>query len=69
MATFSLGRKELHGDHWATPGLAPNEFTVSSCVVVGRFHLSKNTFFLLRNISEKNYVPPTGPSLFRAVAA
>ena len=53
------------------PGLAPNELTVSSCVVVERFYLSKNTLFLLllRNISENNYVPALRPSLFRGVAA
>ena len=41
--------------HWAAPGLAPNEFTLSSCVVIERFYLTKTRCFCFYcgNISKK----------------
>ena len=54
---------------WAAPWLAPNEFTVTSCVVVERFYLSKNAVFFASIANYiKKYVLPPGPFLFRAVA-
>ena len=54
----------LHGGRWAAPWQAPNEFTVTSCVVIERFYLSKLRYFVsIAKYIEENYVLPPRPSL------